>query len=177
MTPRRPLQRSRRPRPGASGATPGARWRAGPAARAGGGVTLAYLLAGGTILLAGRRIPDGGWLALHLLLLGAVTNAIVVWSEHFAAALLHTPPLGERAALVRLGALNLGVLGVLAGVHSGRTGLVAAGAGLVAVVVAGHALRLLTWIRRGLGRGSATRSGSTWQRAGRCLGGSGSGWC
>jgi nitrite reductase (NO-forming) len=121
------------------------------------GVTLAYLVAGGTTLLAGPRIPDGGWLALHLAALGALTNAIVVWSEHFAAALLHTRPLGERAALVRLATLNLGVVGVLAGVRSGRTGLVAAGAGLLVAVVASHALMLLTWSRRGL----AARLGAT----------------
>jgi nitrite reductase (NO-forming) len=52
---------------------------------------LAYLAAGGVTLLLGRRVAGGGWLALHLVLLGAATNAIVVWSEHFAAALLRAP--------------------------------------------------------------------------------------
>ena len=44
---------------------------------------------------AGRR---RGWLALHLVLLGAATNAIVVWSEHFAAARCgrHRSPSGWR---------------------------------------------------------------------------------
>ena len=42
---------------------------------------LAYLAAGGVVLALGQRIPGGGWLALHLVLLGAATNAIVVWSE------------------------------------------------------------------------------------------------
>jgi hypothetical protein len=50
---------------------------------------LAYLLAGG--LTTAGRVAGAGWLALHLVLPGAVTNAIVVWSEHFAAALLRTP--------------------------------------------------------------------------------------
>jgi len=113
-------------------------------------ITLAYLLAGGAAVLAGRRVPDGGWLALHLVLLGAVTNAIVVWSEHFAAALLHARPVSDRSALARLAGLNLGVVAVLAGVHGGRPALVAMGVGLVGVVVAGHALVLMRWLRRGL---------------------------
>jgi nitrite reductase (NO-forming) len=113
-------------------------------------VTLAYLLAAGATLLAGRRVPDGGWLTLHLVLLGAVTNAIVVWSEHFSAALLHARPVGDGVALVRLGALNLGVLAVLTGVHRGQPALVAAGASLLGVVVVAHALTLVGWLRRGL---------------------------
>lgn len=80
---------------------------------------LAYLLAGGLTMVGGGRVGGAGWLALHLVLLGAVTNAIVVWSEHFAAALLRTPVSSERAALARVLALNLAVVAVLVGVHSG----------------------------------------------------------
>ena len=42
------------------------------------------------------------WLALHLLLLGALTNAIVTWTEHFAIALLPDwqPSRGGAAARV-----------------------------------------------------------------------------
>jgi nitrite reductase (NO-forming) len=52
------------------------------------------------------------------MLLGAVTNAIIVWSRHFADALLHTPQRDgdRRAQAARLLLLNLGVLAVLAGV-------------------------------------------------------------
>jgi nitrite reductase (NO-forming) len=135
-------------------------------------VTLAYLLAGGAVLLAGRWVSDGGWLALHLVLLGAVTNAIVVWSEHFSAALLHARPVGDRVALARIVALNLGVLAVLIGVHRGQPTLVAVGAGLLGAVVVAHALTLMGWRRRG----SATAPCTTWRRAGRCWAGSGSAW-
>jgi hypothetical protein len=58
------------------------------------GFVLAYLAAGGVVLALGERVVGGGWLALHLVLLGAATNAIVVWSEHFAAALLAGMGLG-----------------------------------------------------------------------------------
>jgi nitrite reductase (NO-forming) len=90
---------------------------------------LAYLAAGGVTLALGDRVALGGWLALHLVLLGAATNAIVVWSEHFAAALLRVAPVGERAATARALALNLGILAVLGGVHGGRPSLAAAGRG------------------------------------------------
>ena len=76
---------------------------------------LAYLLTAGLILLWGGRVPGAAWLALHLVLLGTVTNAIMVWSDQFAAALLHARPSGETAVLVRLVALNLAVVAVLAG--------------------------------------------------------------
>src|ERR1035438_9347164 len=46
---------------------------------------LAALLA---VALLRRHIPESPWLLVHLLLLGAVTNAIFVWSSHFADALL-----------------------------------------------------------------------------------------
>jgi nitrite reductase (NO-forming) len=114
------------------------------------GFVLAYLAAGGVTLLLGGRVAGGGWLALHLVLLGAATNAIVVWSEHFAAALLRARPVSERVATGRALALNLGILGVLGGVHTGRTGLAAAGGCLAGVVVLGHALGLATRVGRAL---------------------------
>jgi nitrite reductase (NO-forming) len=114
------------------------------------GFVLAYLAAGGVTLALGDGMAGGGWLALHLVLLGAATNAIVVWSEHFAAALLHTARTGERAATIRTLALNLGILAVLGGVHGGRLGLAAGGACLIGVVVVGHAVVLATWIGRAL---------------------------
>lgn len=112
---------------------------------------VAWLLSAGGTLLAGRRVAGGGWLALHLVLLGAVTNAIVQWSEHFAASLLHAPASPDRVVWARVGLLNLAVVAVLAGVQGDRPRLVAAGAGLLGVVVAGHAWLLGSWLRRGLG--------------------------
>src|SRR6266545_3393071 len=97
------------------------------------GFVVAYLAAGGVTLALGDRVTGGAWLALHLVLLGAITNAIVVWSEQFAAALLRTAPVGERAATARALVLNLGVLAVLGGVHAGRPVFTAAGAWLAAM--------------------------------------------
>jgi nitrite reductase (NO-forming) len=117
---------------------------------AAGAVVLAYLAAGGVVAGLGERATGGRWLALHLVLLGAVSNAIVVWSEHFAAALLHARPASELAAGGRLLLLNLGLVAVLIGVPAGRTGLAAAGTGLVAGVVGAHAVVLARWLRGAL---------------------------
>jgi nitrite reductase (NO-forming) len=120
---------------------------------------LGYLAAAGVTLVLGDRVAGGTWLALHLVLLGAATNAIVVWSEHFAAALLRVPRVGERAATARALALNLGVLAVLGGVHGGRPVLVAGGAWLVGAVVLAHAATLAAGIRRAFG---ARLAGTVW---------------
>jgi nitrite reductase (NO-forming) len=118
-----------------------------------------YLAAGGVALALGDRVAGGGWLALHLVLLGAVSNAIVVWSEYFATALLRTAPVGERAATVRALTLNLGIVATLAGVATGRSALAAAGAGLAGVVVLVHALPLASRIARAL---PARLAGTVW---------------
>ena len=39
-----------------------------------------------------RELPVPRWLLFHLLLLGAVTHSILVWSQHFTDALLHAAP-------------------------------------------------------------------------------------
>jgi len=122
-------------------------------------LVLGYLAAGGVALALGDRVAGGGWLALHLVLLGAATNAIVVWSEHFATALLRTAPVGEWAATARTLALNLGIVAVLAGVPTGRPDLAAAGAGLAGVVVLAHALTLAARIARAL---PARLAGTVW---------------
>jgi len=122
-------------------------------------LVLGYLAAGGVALALGDRVAGGGWLALHLVLLGAATNAIVVWSEHFATALLRTAPVGEWAATARALALNLGIVAVLAGVPTGRPDLAVAGAGLAGVVVLAHALTLAARIARAL---PARLAGTVW---------------
>lgn len=40
---------------------------------------------------AQQTLPVARWLAIHLFLLGAATTSIVVWSEHFAVAILQLP--------------------------------------------------------------------------------------
>ncbi len=76
-----------------------------------------WLLALLVVAVAHRWIATSGWLLVHLLLLGAITNAIVVWSQHFTDALLRRriEPGSRRWQIVRLITLNLGVLTVVSG--------------------------------------------------------------
>lgn len=107
---------------------------------------LAALLAAAVPHLVGLR----RWVALHLLFLGAATNAIVVYSAHFAETLLHARPLGARWRRTQLAVLNAGVLGVLTGVATRQPTLVVTGAVLVAAAVLAGAARLVRLLRTSL---------------------------
>ncbi|KQV07623.1 multicopper oxidase domain-containing protein [Leifsonia sp. Root112D2] len=76
------------------------------------------------------------WLMVHLLLLGAASTAIIVWSQHFADTLLRRPAAGGRMLLgARLFAHTVGALAVVTGVPGRAWPLVLAGAVLVALAV------------------------------------------
>ena len=59
----------------------------------------AWLLAAALGTLLHRTVPSSGWLMIHLLLLGAVSTAILVWSQHFADTLLRRRARGHRLSL------------------------------------------------------------------------------
>ena len=59
-------------------------------------------------MAAHQVAPVPEWLALHLLVLGAATNAVFVWSRFFAQALLHARPGSERPVAAAAGVLNAG---------------------------------------------------------------------
>ncbi|MBC7557902.1 MAG: multicopper oxidase domain-containing protein [Dermatophilaceae bacterium] len=115
-------------------------------------VVLAYVaLSILTVVLQGwPALPMPRWLAVHLLLLGAVTNAIVTWTEHFAVALLRARQPSRRAAAGRLAALNLAILGILCGVAHGLATVTLVSATLLAVVVLAHLGSLLRIARHAL---------------------------
>lgn len=107
--------------------------------RAGGTLPLAYLAALVAVGLAHPALPAWRWLAIHLLLLGAATNAILVWGAHFTAAVLRIPaPPDRRGEAVRLGVLNAGVIAVLTGGATDLAWLGVAGAGAVFAAIVGH---------------------------------------
>ncbi|MEU5942793.1 hypothetical protein ABZ807_27300 [Micromonospora sp. NPDC047548] len=112
---------------------------------------LAYLAGLVVLAFAHPFLPAWRWTAIHLLLLGAVSNAIVVWSAHFAAAVLRTPaPDRRRAEAARLATLNAGVLAVLVGGTVDRPWLGVGGAALVFAAVAAHLVGLARRLRRAL---------------------------
>ncbi|MFD8307133.1 hypothetical protein ACFV29_33055, partial [Streptomyces sp. NPDC059690] len=103
-------------------------------------------------------LPHAFWLLVHVLLLGAVTNAIVIWSGHFAASVLRLPEADRGApAARRLLCLNAGAVGVIGGMLFQRWYVVLVGACLVGAAVTAHAGWLVRLMRRALpGRFSMT---------------------
>ncbi|OLT36899.1 hypothetical protein BJF79_30575 [Actinomadura sp. CNU-125] len=69
-------------------------------------VVLGWLAVTVLTVLAHARTDLPPWSAIHTFLLGAVTNAIVTWTEHFATALLRLAPPSARWQTARLAALT-----------------------------------------------------------------------
>ncbi len=113
---------------------------------------LLWLVALVGVALAHPFVPAPRWLMIHLLLLGAVTHSIVVWSQHFADALLHTQPrpAAARHRSTRLLLLNAGVLLVVVGVLADVWPVTAVGATGVGVAVSWHGVALVLQMRRAL---------------------------
>ena len=106
-------------------------------------VVLGWLLASAVVAISHRGIPDARLLMTHLLLLGAVSAAILIWSAHFAEALRRRPLRGgRRHQAIRLAMHTAGALTVMAGLTSGRTPEVLAGALLIVVVGVWHTVVL-----------------------------------
>ncbi|SDC92291.1 nitrite reductase (NO-forming) [Sanguibacter gelidistatuariae] len=114
--------------------------------------TAFWLLATFAVALGHRFVPEGGWLLVHMLLLGAVTNAILVWSAHFADALLHRPVTvaSRRWQVARIALLNAGIVVVIAGVLTATWQVTAVGATGVGAAVAAHGAVLGLQSRRAL---------------------------
>ncbi len=112
----------------------------------------AWLLAAAVVSIVHRWVPNAEWLMVHLLLLGGVSTAILVWSAHFAEALRRHPlPGGYRGQAIRLGAHTLGSLGVLLGLVGDRLPVLVAGSALVVAATVWHGVVLVVHARRGLG--------------------------
>jgi nitrite reductase (NO-forming) len=118
---------------------------------------MGWLLATAVVALLDPFVPVPRWLMLHLLLLGAVTHAILVWSRHFAETLLHLPPGNRTVQSRRLLLHNLGAATVITGVLTGAWPVTVAGATCVAAAVVWHGTDLARGLRTALpGRFSGT---------------------
>jgi nitrite reductase (NO-forming) len=97
-------------------------------------------------------LPAPRWLMIHLLLLGAVSHSILVWTRHFSDALLHTPSgiAARRGQSARLALLNGGVLVVVIGVVSDVWLVTAVGASSVAAAALWHVVALVRQLRSAL---------------------------
>lgn len=113
-----------------------------------------YLLAA---LVSGliQRGSEGGepaWLTVHILLLGAVTNAIVTWSDHFVSALLWARSQNRTRQMTIISLLNLGIVGVLFSVSLHIQWLVIACASLIGGVIAYYLRGMATLIKKSLNK-------------------------
>ncbi len=115
--------------------------------------TLFWLTAVVVVSLVHRELPAPRWLMIHLTLLGAVTHSILVWSQHFADALLHTAPsrTAYRTRSVRLLLSNAGAAVVIVAVVAAEWQLAAWGAAAVTLAVGWHAVSLFGQLRHALG--------------------------
>jgi nitrite reductase (NO-forming) len=111
-------------------------------------LVLAWLLAAAVVALLHRSVPGSGWLMVHLLLVGGVSTAILIWSQHFADTLIRRPG-SPRGLTVRLALHTVGALGVIVGQAVGSTPVLVAGA----TAVGGAALAQAVGIAR-QGRGA-----------------------
>ncbi|WP_260477660.1 multicopper oxidase domain-containing protein [Nonomuraea sp. WAC 01424] len=113
-------------------------------------IVVAWLALTVAVALAGDVLPAPSWLLIHVFLLGAVSTAVLIWSEHFTVALLRVRGPSERGSLTRLALLNTATIAVLAGVAYGPWQVAAAGAALLAGVVGWHATVLVLLVRAAL---------------------------
>lgn len=102
------------------------------------------------VVAAHRVLPVSTWLMVHLLLLGGIGNAVMVWSSHFAEALLRGPGRGRTALAWRLVGLNLGVGIVVTGMVADIWVLVLCGSILVGSSYAWHGASLAVRAARAL---------------------------
>ena len=114
-------------------------------------VVLAWLTAAAIAAAMHRQLPAATWLMVHLLLLGGVTTALLVWSWHFSVAVLRAPQSPtRRGEALRITTANIGALGVIAGVLANTPIVTILGAVAVAGAVAAHVGALVIRLRRAL---------------------------
>ena len=97
-------------------------------------------------------VPGASWLLVHLVLLGALTHSAMVWSTHFAQALLKTPTtLDDRTQQNRrIALLVAGQAAVLVGVPASLWPLTVVGATAVSVAIGWHGIQLWRRLRQAL---------------------------
>ena len=109
-----------------------------------GSLVPAWLAAAVALTVLHRMVPSSGWLLVHLLLLGAVSTAILIWSQHFADTLLRRKALGHRISLgLRLSAHTVGAMAVMTGIVAGWFPLVLIGGILVGLNALAHAVVIM----------------------------------
>ncbi len=106
-------------------------------------VVLGWLAVAVALLLAHDALDHPVWLATHALLLGAATNAIVIWSGHFTTTLCRVPDPPPWHLAAKIAVLNVGAAAALAGVWINTEVITGIGGSVVAVVAVVHGAELI----------------------------------
>lgn len=115
-------------------------------------VVVVWLIAAAVVSIAHRAIPAAPWLMVHLLMLGGVTAAILIWSAHFTQALRRRDlPTGLRGQAVRLAGHSIGAILVIVGVVGVVPVTLWTGASILATVAVWHCVELYLASRHRLG--------------------------
>ncbi|RJT90131.1 copper oxidase, partial [Cryobacterium melibiosiphilum] len=110
-----------------------------------------WLLLGLVAAALAQAAAFGPWLMVHLLLLGGVSTAILVWSQYFADSLLKNTAPGGRASLgVRLAVHTVGAATVMTGIVYGWWIVTLIGGILVGGTALLHAALLIGQLRGAL---------------------------
>ncbi len=111
---------------------------------------VAALISG--VIQKGGEGGEPAWLTVHLLLLGAVTNAIVTWSDHFVSALLWARSRNRKRQMTIISVLNIGIIGVLFSVSLHIQWLVVTSASLIGGVIAYYLRGMTSLIKKSLNK-------------------------
>lgn len=106
-------------------------------------VVLAWLIAAAIATVVHQWLVESNWLMVHLLMLGAVTAAMLIWSAHFTQALRRRSlPSGRKGEAVRLAGHSIGAIAVIVGIAAPVPAAVIAGAAVIVAVVAWHVIEI-----------------------------------
>ena len=98
-----------------------------------------------------KTSEDPKWFLVHLLLLGAITNLIFIWSTHFSLTMLRLPNFPEnRGYVFRVLILNIGIWLVIIGKSQEAPLLIFTGAAALCQSAILHALAIRRYISKAL---------------------------
>lgn len=114
--------------------------------------SIVWLAAAVIISLIHRWVPDSLWLMVHMVLLGALTHSIFVWSRFFTVALTKVNIIDDmlQAENRRIGLLQIGTAAVLIGFPTRWWWLLVIGAVLVVTAVVLHAFAIRGLVKASL---------------------------
>jgi len=111
----------------------------------------AWLVAVVILALLRDRVDASGWLLVHLVALGAISSAILIWSWYFTEAVLRLGrDHGKRTQAIRLAAFNAGAITVTVGIAFAWWPATLAGGIVVGMIALWHGLALARQLRGAL---------------------------